>query len=110
MRTGLDQGGIICPVLFSLYANDMPTLSSHVEFVLYTDDTAIIATSSQPALLVNYLETYLSDIGRWLGEWRITCVSSSTDMLFPKTHTRKSKPRVCCSSGSKSIGSILPVI
>ena len=68
MRAGVDQRGIICPVLLSLYVNDMPTPSLHVELVLYTDSTSVIATSSQQALLVNYLETYLSDIGRWLGE------------------------------------------
>ena len=78
--------------------------------VLYTDDKAIITSSSQPALIVNYLETYLSDIWRWLGDWRITCVSSSTVMLFAKTRMRISKHRFCCSSGRKSIVSILPVI
>jgi len=77
MRTGMDQGGIICPVQFNLYVTDMPTHSRHVELVLYTDDTAIIARSSQPALFVNYLVTYISETGRWLGEWRITSVSSA---------------------------------
>ena len=110
MRTGADQRRIICPVLFSLYINDMPTPSRHVQLVLYTDDTANIATSSQPALLVRYLETYLSDIGRRRGEWRITCVSSSIVMLFAKTRRRISKPRVYCSSGSKSIGLKVPII
>ena len=80
-------------VLFSLYVNDMPTYSRHVELVLYTEDMAILATSSQPALLVIYLGTYLSDIGRCLGEWRITYLSSSTVMLFAKTRRRISKPR-----------------
>jgi hypothetical protein len=40
----------------------MPWLFRHVELALYVDDTAIIATSLQPALLVIYLETYLSDL------------------------------------------------
>jgi len=35
----------------------MPTPSRHVELGLYKDDTAIIATSRQPTLLVNYMET-----------------------------------------------------
>jgi hypothetical protein len=57
MWAGMAQGGIISPVLFSLYVNDMPLPSHHVELALYTDETAIIATSRQTALLVNYLET-----------------------------------------------------
>jgi len=43
MRTGIAQGGLISPVLFSLYINDMPSPSHHVDLA---DDTAIIATSA----------------------------------------------------------------
>jgi len=57
MRAGVAQGGVISPVLFSLYVNDMPSHSHYVELALYTDDTAIIATSRKPALLVSYLES-----------------------------------------------------
>jgi hypothetical protein len=55
MRAGVAQGGLVSPVLFSLYVNDMPVLSRHFELVLYADDTAIIATSRKPALLINSL-------------------------------------------------------
>ena len=61
MRAGVAQGGLISPVLFSLYVNDMPSPSHHVELALYADDTAIIATSRKPTLLVSYLESYLND-------------------------------------------------
>ena len=65
MRAGIAQGGIILPVLFSLYINDKAPPSCHVEMALYADNVAHIATSRQPALLVRYLETYLSDLERW---------------------------------------------
>jgi hypothetical protein len=42
MRAGVAQGGLVSPVLFSLYVNDMPTPSRHVELALYADDTALI--------------------------------------------------------------------
>jgi hypothetical protein len=38
---------------------------------LYADDTAIIATSRKPTLLVSYLDFYLKDLQRWLSEKRI---------------------------------------
>jgi hypothetical protein len=83
MRAGVAQGGLISPVLFSLYANDMPPPSHHVELALYADDTAIIATSRKPILLVSYLESYLNDLQRWLSEWRIAInVSKSTAIIF----------------------------
>ena len=68
---------MISPVLFSPYVNDMPSPSHHVELALYANDTAVIATSRKPTLLVNYLESYLNDLQRWLSEWRIA-------IMFPR--------------------------
>jgi len=51
MWAGVAQGGMISPVFFSLYVNDMPPHSHHVELALYANDTAIIATSRKPTLL-----------------------------------------------------------
>jgi hypothetical protein len=69
MRAGVAQGGLISPVLFSLYVND----------------TAIIATSRKPTLLVSYLESYLNDLQRWLSEWRIAInVSKSSAIIFAR--------------------------
>jgi hypothetical protein len=83
MRAGLAQGGLISPVLLSLYVNDMPTPSHHVELELYAHDTAIIATSRKSTLLVSYLESYLSDLQQCLSEWRIAInVSKSAAMIF----------------------------
>ena len=64
MRAGVAQGGLISPVLFSLYVNDMPSPSHHVELALYANDTAVIATSRKPTLLLSYLESYLDDLQR----------------------------------------------
>jgi len=64
MRAKVTQGGIITPVLLSLYLNDMLSPSRHVELALYADDTAVIATFRQPALVVKYVEAYLSDLER----------------------------------------------
>jgi hypothetical protein len=47
MRAGVAQGELIS-FFFSLYFNDMPSPSHHVELDLYADDTAVIATSSKP--------------------------------------------------------------
>ena len=55
MPAGVAQGGLISPILFSLYVNDMPSHSHHVELALYADDTAIIASSRKLTLLVSYV-------------------------------------------------------
>jgi retron-type reverse transcriptase len=81
MPVGVAQGGLISPVLFSLYVNDIPKPSHHKELALYVDDTPIIATSHKLTLLVNYLEPFLSNLQQWLSEWRITIISKSTAII-----------------------------
>jgi hypothetical protein len=94
MRAGVAQGGLISPLLFSLHVNDLPTPSHHVELALYADDTAVIATSRKPALLVSYLDSYLSDLQRWLSEWRIAIsVSKSSAIIFARAGRRFIQPR-----------------
>ena len=89
MRAGVAQGGLISPVFFSLYVNDMPSPSHHVELALYAEDTAIIGTSSKPTLLVSYLELYLNGLQLWLSEWRIAInVSKSTAIIFARAGRR----------------------
>jgi hypothetical protein len=53
MRPVETQSGINSPVFFSLYVSDMLSPSNDVEVALYADDTAIIATSRKPTLLVS---------------------------------------------------------
>jgi len=94
MRPGRAEGGIISPALFSLYAKDMRLSSRHFELDLYMHDTAVIAKFCQTALLLKYLETYLSDLERWLSEWRIVMkVSKRSAMLFTKAVRRTPTPR-----------------
>ena len=57
MRARVAQGGLNSPILFSLYVNDMPSPSHYLELAINADDTAIIATSCKPTLLVSYLES-----------------------------------------------------
>jgi hypothetical protein len=93
MRAGVAQGGLISPVLFSLYVNDIPVPSRHVELALYADDTTVIATSRKPALLVSYLESYLADLELWLRKWRIAInVSKCMAMLFTRGQIQPPRP------------------
>jgi hypothetical protein len=93
MRVGVAHGGIVSPVLFSLYVNDMPTPSLHVELALFADDMALVATSRSTSLVVNYLEAYLCRLEHWLWDWRISInVSKSTAMLFTARRIQRPRP------------------
>ena len=72
----------------------MPPPLHHVKLALYADDTAIIATSRKPMLLVSYLESYLNDLQWWLSEWRIAInVPKSTALIFARAGRRFIQPR-----------------
>jgi hypothetical protein len=94
MRARVGQGGLISPVFFRLYLNDLPSPSHHFDLTLYADDKAIRATSRRPTLLVIYLESYLNDLQRWLSEWRIAInVSKSCAMTIARAGRRFIQPR-----------------
>jgi hypothetical protein len=94
MRAGVVHDGLVSLVLFSLYVNDIPTSSRHVELAHYADDTALVATSRSPLLLVGYLEAYLGRLEHWLRDWRIAInVSKSTAVFFVKAARCIRKPR-----------------
>jgi len=93
MRAGLAQGGLISPVLFTRYVNDMISPSHHGELALYVDDKAIIATCRKKTLLVCYLEVYLNELQRWLSECRIAInVSKSNAIIFARAGRRFIQP------------------
>jgi hypothetical protein len=72
----------------------MPSPSHHVELALYADDTAVIATSRKPTLLVSYLDSYLNDIQRWLSEWRFAInVSKRSAIIFARAGRCFIQPR-----------------
>ena len=61
--------------------------------VQYADDTALVATSKQPQLLLKYLETYLTELETWLRDWRIAInVDKSAAVLFTTRRTPTPRP------------------
>jgi len=52
-RVGIAEGVFITPVLYSLYVKEKCPPSHHVDLALYAKDTAIIATSRKPTLLLS---------------------------------------------------------
>jgi hypothetical protein len=71
----------------------MPVPSHHVELALYAGDTAVIATSRKPALLVSYQESYLAELELWLRKWGIAIHGSkSMAMLFTRRRIQTPRP------------------
>jgi hypothetical protein len=69
VRTGEVVSGLISPVLFSLFANDMPTPFHHLQHV--------------PKSIDSFIWRLFSEVDYWQRDWRIAInVSKSAAMLF----------------------------
>jgi hypothetical protein len=107
MRAGVAQGGLVSSEQFSLYVNDIPTPSRHVELAQYADDTALIATSRNPSFLAGYLAAYLGRLELWLWDCRVAInVSKSTVVPFAKARGASDSPGQCSFSESQQSRSI----
>jgi hypothetical protein len=70
IQSGVPQGSILGPILYSIYTADMPE-TEHTLTATYADDTAILASHQNPITASTNLQRHLNQFGTWLKQWRI---------------------------------------
>ena len=81
---GTYQGSALGPLLFSIYANDMPLYCHDTVIVQYADDTQVL-TSGRPrdsGALVENLEQSLSLLSRWFGKNGMKINAQKTQLII----------------------------
>ncbi|GFU62881.1 RNA-directed DNA polymerase from mobile element jockey, partial [Trichonephila clavipes] len=81
IRSGLPQGSLNSPLLFTLYVNDMPqTDLSHL--AMFADDTAIITQNKRFSVVISNLQHYISLLELWLTDWKVIVNASKSACLM----------------------------
>jgi hypothetical protein len=69
IHAGAKQGSVLGPLLYLMYTADLPTSPTNIG--TFADDTAFLATDSDPAVASQKLQTHLLAIQVWLQKWRM---------------------------------------
>ncbi|GBN29799.1 RNA-directed DNA polymerase from mobile element jockey [Araneus ventricosus] len=94
IQAGVPQGGILVPIIFVLYLNDIPQVRN-IMISLYADDTAILSQGKTPDKAIVPLQNYLKNLEAWLVRWKIKLNVDKTEaILFNKKNDDWPKVKV----------------
>ena len=88
INIGIPQGSIIGPILFLLYVNDLPNITSKFLSILYADDTTLLSSNSDYPHLVKLINDELPKIQQWTATNRL---SVSLDKTYAMVFTNRDR-------------------
>ena len=91
IKTGVPQGSILGPLLFSICINDQVTVSNKLNFLMYADDTTIYFNLEDFSRddVFNCVSIELNKVNNWLHENKLSLNIEKTKCMIFHRHQKK---------------------
>lgn len=88
LTCGIPQGGILGPLLFILYINDLPNCLSNADARMYADDTHLTFACNNIETINDVMNHDLCNVNKWLAANKLTLNSSKTEFMLVESRQR----------------------
>ncbi len=92
IRAGVPQGSVLAPTLYSIYTADIPEPKG-VMVGTFADDTAYLATHTDPEKATTILQSAITKLESWLDTWKIK-VNPSKSVNVVYTLNKRTPPSI----------------
>ena len=86
---GVPQGSILGSLLFILYINDLPRVSSIIKFIMFADDTSLLISGKDEYILQNTVNNELKKVANWLDANKLSLNINKTNFITFKSRNKK---------------------